>query len=93
MKSKIYMISFITIWLLSSFCTRDKSSLNPSNLSSARGSLIIKTNEMVYSWKKATRIKETIIQGTLRNISSKTYYSKLGDFYNSSSTQLQELPV
>jgi hypothetical protein len=87
MKSQITLLVLFAIWLTSCICTREKWSFNPANVSASQGHLIIKTDQRVYQWNPNEDRKQVIIQGTLRNNSAEIFYSRLGDYYESSSAQ------
>ena len=91
MNIRHYAILFVVILFFTVSCTKNRNSLSPSDLPEGHGILTIKTNESIYTWEEIESMKEVIIQGTLRNNSIKAYYSRLGDFYNSSSEQGQLL--
>ena len=59
-------------------CTKEKSILDTD---SEYGKLTIKTDQLRYSWQQSEGNKIIVIQGELDNNSTKTYYSKVGDFW------------
>ncbi|MCH7860046.1 MAG: hypothetical protein IID14_10190 [Candidatus Marinimicrobia bacterium] len=83
---RAYSTYFICLALLSISCSKDKPLTASDTNGDGAGYLQIQTEKVEYSWSGEL---ETLlrIRTTLTNKSNNTYYSKLGDFFNSSIEQ------
>ncbi len=73
-------IIFIFVMILQLlYCNKDKNPVNPIPNTGGAGNLILMTQKTNYSWKQSESNFIIIIEGTLKNKSSDTYYSHIGD--------------
>ena len=76
MKLMVFII-ITTLPLLS--CVRDKNPVDTAPSPWGAGNLVLKTDKSDYSWRQGESNFHIIIEGTLENKSTYTFYSQVGD--------------